>query len=256
MDHAATSRAMSGRDGMRQLPSSYLQRSELPFASLVFLLPLIVVYEIGTRHFATDPAAHTELRIVAFKLMQDFFWLFGASGRYLPAMAIVGILLSWHIARNDPWQVKPGTLAGMVIEGTAWSLPLLIFGTAALRYLAAGPLPMDWRPLIVLSVGAGLYEELVFRLIAFTLLSLILVDLLKLHRFWSGLGMVVLTSLSFSLYHYLGAESFSWQSFVFRTGAGAYFGILFLSRGFGITAFAHVAYDVIVVAFKSGLFGR
>lgn len=253
MDQAATGRSILDGQGARQLPAGYLQRSELPLASLVFLLPLIVLYEIGTRHFATDPAAHTELRIVAFKLMQDFFWLFGASGKYLPAMAIVCILMAWHIARNDTWQVKPGTLAGMAIEGVAWSLPLLIFGTAALRYLAGAPMQGDWRPLIVLSVGAGLYEELVFRLIAFTVLSLVFIDVLKVRKFWACLAMVAMTSLSFSLYHYLGTESFQWQSFVFRTGAGVYFGALFLARGFGITAFAHVAYDVIVVMCKFGM---
>lgn len=254
MDHAA-SRSTAG-SGPKSLPGGYLHRSELPLASLVLLLPLIVLYEIGTQQFATDPHAHTELRIVAFKLMQDFFWLFGASGRYLPAMAIVCILLAWHIARSDPWQVKPATLAGMAIEGTAWSLPLLIFGTLALRYLANAPMHNDWRSLVVLSVGAGLYEELVFRLIAFTVLSLLLIDIFRMQKLPAFLAMVVITSLSFSLYHYLGSESFEWQSFVFRTAAGMYFGALFLSRGFGITAFAHAAYDVIVVLCKTGLIGH
>ena len=232
----------------RKLPSGYFAQSELPFASLALLLPLLVLYEIGTRHFASDPFAGTEHRIIAFKLMQEFFRLFGASGRYLPALAIVGILLAWHIARNDPWRVRPGTLAGMAIEGCLLGLPLLAIGIVGLRYLAA-PVSGDWRGMIVLSIGAGIYEELVFRLVAFTLLQLLLVDLLELPKLWAGAATVLAASVLFSVYHYLGEEP-TLHTFVFRTVAGIYFGVVFLFRGFGITACSHASYDVCVVALR------
>jgi membrane protease YdiL (CAAX protease family) len=235
----------------RELPDGYLRRSELPFASLVFLLPLIVLYEVGTRQFATDAWAQTEQRIIAFKLMQDFFRLFGASGRYLPALAVVGILLACHIARNDPWRVHPATLVGMAFEGTLWAFPLLAGGIVALHYLAAGPtVAANWKALLVLSIGAGIYEELVFRLAAFTLLSFVLIDVLDLRKPLAYLLMLSVAALSFSLYHYLGSEGFEPQTFAFRTLAGLYFGLIFLYRGFGITAYSHAAYDVCVVLLK------
>jgi hypothetical protein len=239
-----------GQNPSRALPSGYLKRSELPLASLILLLPFIILYEVGTRHFATDVFAQTEHRIIAFKLMQDFFWLFGATGKYLPALAIVGILMAWHIARNDPWQVRPGTLLGMMLEGAIWGLPLLVFGLAAWHYLAAGLPDATWQRLMVLSIGAGIYEELVFRLVAFTLLSLLLSDLLQLRKGWVNLAMVLGAAAAFSVYHYLGTEQFQWQSFAFRTVAGVYFGLIFLCRGFGITALAHASYDVLVVLLK------
>jgi membrane protease YdiL (CAAX protease family) len=252
MSRAASARglARAGGIGARgELPGSYFARSELPLASLALLIPLLVLYELGTRHFASDPFARTEHRIIAFKLMQDFFHLFGASGRYLPALAIVGILLAWHIARNDPWKVKPGTLVGMSIEGTFLGLPLLAVGILGLRYLSATTSP-DWRGMVVLSIGAGIYEELVFRLIAFTLLQLLLVDLFGMGKLWAGATTVLAASLLFSLYHYLGTETFNWHIFAFRTFAGIYFGVVFLFRGFGITACSHASYDVCVVALK------
>jgi hypothetical protein len=256
MTRAAAARVGTGRErsssagnAARALPVGYFAQSELPFASLALLLPLLVLYEIGTRHFASDPFAGTEHRIIAFKLMQDFFRLFGASGRHLPALAIVGILLAWHIARNDPWRVKPATLAGMTLEGCFLGLPLLAFGIVGLRYLSTGT-SADWRGMIVLSVGAGIYEELVFRLIAFTLLQLLLVDLLHLPKFWAGAITVLAASVLFSLYHYLGHENWHPHSFIFRTFAGMYFGVVFLFRGFGITACSHASYDVCVVALK------
>jgi membrane protease YdiL (CAAX protease family) len=237
----------------RELPDGYLRRSELPFASLVFLLPLIVLYEVGTRHFATDPFAQTEQRIIAFKLMQDFFRLFGASGRYLPALAIGGILLAWHIARNDPWRVHPATLVGMSIEGLLWALPLLAGGIVGFHYLGVTTAPSDvpnWKALLVLSVGAGIYEELVFRLVAFSILSFLLIDVLAVRKSLAYLLMLAVAALAFSLYHYLGNEGFDPQTFAFRTAAGLYFGLIFLYRGFGVTAYSHAAYDVCVVLLK------
>ena len=259
MTRAATARReeMVGAARSRPLPASYLQRSMMPLACLVFLLPFVVLYEVGTRQFAFDPAQQVEQRIIAFTLMQRFFELFGANGRYLPAMAVAGILLSWHIARNDPWKLSAGTLAGMLLEGIAWGVPLLAIGTVSARYfghhspLAAGTAQNGASgALLVLSIGAGVYEELVFRLIGLTVLSVVLVDVLKLPKLWAYLGMVVTSAVAFALYHYLGYEVFTWRSFVFRTLAGMYFGVLFLARGFGVSACAHTSYDVIVVLLR------
>jgi membrane protease YdiL (CAAX protease family) len=235
----------------RTLPAGYLRRSELPLASLVFLLPFIILYEVGTRQFAYDPAHQTEQRIIAFNLMQQFFHWFGATGRYMPALAVGGILMGCHIARNDPWSIAPGTLMGMAIEGAAWGVPLLAIGTLSAHFVAHH-LPLmtgsgDWRRMFVLSLGAGIYEELVFRLIALTLLHIALIDVLRLPKFWGYLSMVLISSLAFAFYHYLGNERFSWQSLVFRTAAGGYFAVLFLTRGFGVTAFSHSAYDILVI---------
>jgi membrane protease YdiL (CAAX protease family) len=170
----------------------------------------------------------------------------------MPPLAVVGILLAVHIAHNDPWKVKPSTLSGMALESAAWGLPLLALGTLSARYLSHY-LPLmagggvNWRTLFVLSVGAGIYEELVFRLVALTVLHLVLLDLLKVPKRWGYLSMVVISSLAFAFYHYLGPEAFSWRSLVFRTMAGAYFAVLFMLRGFGITAFSHSCYDIYVV---------
>jgi membrane protease YdiL (CAAX protease family) len=62
--------------------------------------------------------------------------------------------------------------------------------------------------------------------------------------------MVLISSLAFALYHYLGNEAFSWRSLVFRTVAGVYFAGLFLLRGFGVTAFSHSCYDIFVISLR------
>ncbi len=234
----------------RGVPKGYFRRSEMPLAALVFLLPLVVFYEFGTRRFTVDPVSGTHTQIIAFNLLREFFSFLGASGPYLPALAVVGILLSWHIARNDSWRIAPATIAGMALESVLLAGPLWLFGFASTRYLPLIGVNDAWRGNLVLSMGAGIYEELIFRLIAFTLLHLLLRDVLLLPKAWANLLMVVVSALLFASYHYLGSESFQLRSFVFRTVAGAYFGVIFLFRGFGVTAGSHACYDIFVTTLR------
>jgi membrane protease YdiL (CAAX protease family) len=224
----------------------YFQQSELPLTSLSFLLPMIVLYEIGTYYFASDWARHTETRVLAFNLLRQFLAMFGATGRYLPCFAVCFILLSWHIARHDRWQIQVGTNFLMCIESALLALPILAIGSIIGRYLPLYAPGHSWKGGLVLSLGAGIYEELVFRLIAFTLLNILLVDMLKIEKKWAYLLIVVGSSILFALYHYWSPQSapFRWSDCIFRTICGAYFGVLFLSRGFGITAGTHAVYDI------------
>lgn len=234
--------------------TAYFQATERPFSSLVFLLPLVVLYEVGTRLFAYDPLLDAEQRIIAFNLIQRFLYFFGASGRFLPALTVVAILLAWHIANRDPWSVRPVHLLGMAAESVVLSIPLFLLAIACSQYLPLGASPtrlyadssgVDSLFLrLTKSIGAGVYEELMFRLIAFSVLSLVLVDGLKIRKGWAFLVILVTTSISFSAYHYLGWERFEVPVFVFRTVAGLFFGIVFLCRGFGVTAGAHAVYDI------------
>jgi membrane protease YdiL (CAAX protease family) len=228
--------------------SGYWRESELPLASLLFLLPLIVVYEVGTRFFTSGALAGREEQVIAFTLLSRFFSLFGAHGRHLPALAVIVILLVWHVARRDRWHVSGQTLVGMAVESATWAMPLLLFGVVFSRYFTLAGLVTQSKDDVILVLGAGVYEELVFRLILFTFLSLVLRDAFQFPASWSAFLIVVISGILFSAYHYLSpAEDFRLQTFAFRTLAGIYFGILFLTRGFGITAATHAAYDVLIV---------
>ncbi len=227
----------------------YVRLSELPLTCLVFIVPLMIAYEVGTVYYASDPIHHTEQRIIAFTMMRRFFEMFGATGRYMPAMAVGSILVAWHLARKDPWQVDVPTVLGMTAESMLLGLPLLVLCNVVHRYLPLNNSEM--RGLLVSSVGAGIYEELVFRLIAFTLLHILLIDVFEINRVWASLLIVLTAAVLFSLYHYLGKEQFAWDTCIFRTLAGVYFGVIFLTRGFGITVGAHAAYDVVAVLLTS-----
>jgi hypothetical protein len=226
--------------------TSYIKQSELPLHSLVFLLPAMVLFELGMSFHPSDP--------IAFRLLQIFFRQLGATGRFVPLLSVVAILLTWHIVRKDPWEIRFETLWGMLLESLMLALPLLALGISVSRWRIHIPLAgemLPWENNAVLSLGAGVYEEFVFRMGLMTLISILAADVFKLHKWLSNLLMVSASAVLFSLYHYLGAETFQMQSFVFRTVAGVYFGVLFLTRGFGITAGCHVLYDIIVVTLQS-----
>jgi hypothetical protein len=236
--------------------SAYLEHSSRPWASLLLILPALILYELGTRYFTTAALHGGEQQIIAFSKMEQFFSLFGATGRHLPALAVIASLLAWHIARGDGWKVEIGTLIGMAVEGVILTLPLYALGSA-LGFLLNRYFPLmaahattsagnHTRDMVIMSLGAGVYEEFVFRLALFTLLNILLKDLLKMNAAGTYLLMVLTSAVLFSAYHYLDpGQRFVTRVFAFRVLAGIYFGIIFLLRGFGITAFSHAAYDII-----------
>jgi Type II CAAX prenyl endopeptidase Rce1-like len=226
---------------------NYLHRSELPLISLVMVLPFIILYEVGTRYFTTAALHGGDQQIIAFSKMQAFFQLMGGSSRHLPAMAVVSVLLISHIVRKDPWEIDLRVLLGMVMESGVLTIPLILFGIALPRYFPLAAAQMTQTDQRILAFGAGVYEEFCFRLALFALLSLLFHDILKTKRMITNLLVVGTSAISFSAYHYLSPyEHFQLQTFVFRTIAGGYFGILFLTRGFGITASCHCFYDLII----------
>ncbi|HUB26046.1 MAG TPA: CPBP family intramembrane glutamic endopeptidase [Tepidisphaeraceae bacterium] len=245
MSRAATARpAKSSRPSVIQNSQSalvnYLKKSERPLVSLVFLLPLIAVHEIGWRISGSH--------LLAFQMLREFCDELGATGPFIPALVLIVSLLGWHLARHDKWTVEVNTLLGMALESLLLAIPLLA--------LAAGMARWTWRPILagflgpgpsqlVIALGAGIYEEMIFRLILITLLNILLVDMLKIPKIRAAILMVVISAVAFSFYHYLGAERFSWRTCLFRTAAGIYFGAIFICRGFGVTAGCHAIYDCI-----------
>jgi membrane protease YdiL (CAAX protease family) len=227
----------------------YLRTTQGPWASLLIVLPLMATYELASRGYLGVTPAGPADQLVAFSLIRQGFDALGATGALLPSLTLITCLIGWHLARQDGWGVRPGYFIGMIAEGALLSLPLV--GAAALmtHWVPCATLPEGTvARLAVLALGAAVYEELLFRLIVFVLLHIVLVDVLGTGRRIGDILTIIVSSALFAAYHYLGSEAFGWPSFVFRTGAGMFLGVIFLTRGFGVTAVCHAAYDMIWLA--------
>ncbi len=246
--------ALAAQEQTTGLPllHSYLHRSQAPLTCLLFVSPMVVLYELGTRLFATDPWHHQELRIVAFLKLQQFFTFFGASQQYLPALSVASILLAWHMVRHDPWKLELGVAVAMVFESLLLCLPLFIIGAMVDRLIPLHTGVGSGPARLIFPLGAGVYEELVFRLIGFTAFSILLVDFLHMNKKYATPLIVCICAILFALHHCWGInERFNWHDMLFRTGAGIYFGIIFLCRGYGVTAGTHATYDIVNEVIKA-----
>ena len=228
---------------------SYLEDARRPLHSLIFLLPLILAYEIGAAKLGPTAPFGPPDRVIAYHLMQMFFTVLGATGILLPGFLIIAILLITHILSGEPWRIRTTTLLGMLGEALVWTMPLFVLNRF-IRYAALDGAPATrWVEDVVISTGAGVYEELIFRLILVTALVILLEDVLKLRQQRSLILAVVIAAIVFAAHHHqpLGREPYEFGRFAFRTLAGLYLGALFLLRGYGITAGCHAVYNVILV---------
>jgi membrane protease YdiL (CAAX protease family) len=158
-------------------------------------------------------------------------------------------LLAWHHVEHDEWRFRPAVLAGMAVECVLWATALVGVARLQDRFwpLAAGIAADGPLARLVAFCGAGLYEEVLFRLLLLPALVW-LFSRLGFSAAAAGLLGLVGSSVLFSLAHYVGplGDAFTLYSFTFRVLAGLFFAVLFSLRGFGIAAGTHATYDMLV----------
>jgi len=285
-------------------PDSYLERTSRPIYAVVFLLPFIIFYELGTFGFNTDVLNQSQIRVVAFVWLQNLLESVGFSGKFAwaaPPLAVIVILTAMQITSRKQWRLWLGDILPMAIECVLLAVPLIVltlfltsssgtesnisrFENRSIYIQAEGPLCCSsevnnlmasateqsgmngqGHPLlanIITGIGAGIYEELVFRLILICILMLILQDLLGLSHTNSIVLSVLISAALFSAHHHIDfisgqpntVDPFNWTRFAFRTIAGIYFAVLFAIRGFGITAGTHAFYNIIAVSITARFF--
>lgn len=245
------------------LPATgYAALSMRPLTILLFLLPLMILYELGTLLFLTSQS-HVEV-IRARALLNTIFNAAGPWSFHLPPLLLSIILLAWHFFDKQKAAIQGKVLLGMTAESFLWTMPMVVLGviagTAPLLQTqaieAAGVSPdqalqaLSWPARLTLAIGAGLYEELLFRLLLITVIHAILVDAFRVHETAASVVAVVASALAFMLYHNvsLPGGGADWRLLLVYSVGGLYLGALYLVRGFGIAVAVHALYDVFALA--------
>ncbi len=225
-------------------PGGYVYWSRDAAVGLFAVLPLWLLYESLRWWLAPEDRNGAEVL-----LLQELRRLGGIG----PHLASIGFgLLLWIAARSlvrrrVPWMRVAGVIA---LEGTVYALMLgplaQALASSAVRVLAMapdGPLVAN----LVGSLGAGIFEELVFRL---GLMSALVWIGARAARTWSlprqlaGAFAIVVSALVFSWFHHLCGQQYDRGVFVYRTMAGVLLGVLMWTRGIGVCVYTHTIYDV------------
>lgn len=233
-----------------ELLKVYWRQSKSPLNSLLFALPLLIGYELLI--FSFNHSDIVGLRNGADVLFRQFFAMFNIYGFYLVGFMVLSALLIayyFQVRRGNQPEFRAQFFLLMLLESILFALVMYILvdkiGTAL---LALTPI-QGKRELIILALGAGVYEEFIFRVVLISGFTFFLKDILRLRAVTSTIVAIVIASLIFSLFHYLGSlgDTFEIQTFLIRFVAGVFLSLIFVLRGYGITAYTHTIYDFIVI---------
>jgi membrane protease YdiL (CAAX protease family) len=221
----------------------YGKETHRPLNQLLVIVPLLVIFQVGAMRWGSSLLVPQYLRYVFLQM--------SVTGPFLSAALVVAVLLGQHLTRHDPWRASGWVAAGIVVESAVWSVPLLGLSWIT-RDMAPAALREDVLRGAVEAIGAGVYEEFLFRLVLLSVLMLIFVDLLHLRKEKCAVAAVILAGLAFAALHFPPGTWWSeapipWGRAVFLAAAGVWWGVLFVWRGFAVAVCSHVWWDLFVV---------
>ena len=225
--------------------ADYYFKSKSLFYSLIITFPLFIFYEIGIFYMfqANIPFSKNGADV----LIEEFINMLGLNGYYVASsiLFIVFFLILYFQRKNfKTFKISSKYLSLMIMESFLYAVLLVLLLQNI--YLSQG-VNMNNLNNFILSIGAGLYEELIFRFFLLFFLSKSFIFIFKMKEFSSLLLSIIASSVLFSLFHYIGQESFNSYSFTLRFIAGIYLSLIYINRGFGIVALTHAFYDLFVI---------
>ena len=240
----------------------YLEFSKSAYYAVIGSLPLLIAYEVL---ILLGGSGRFEVRNAADVMLRDLLGLFGLSADQAYLAMILLVILSIPLVKQSRVWIVPRYFAYMLGEALGYSLVLgfainlllqpLFFtvawaGDAArLGWPLALPGQTGTSQVIAQSLGAGLFEEFLFRVLILN--GLLLLTRLVLAEWLAVTVAIAGAAFVFALAHYVGplGDPLDIHTFLFRWMAGLLFTVLYHSRGFAVTAYAHALYDIRVLLF-------
>jgi membrane protease YdiL (CAAX protease family) len=218
--------------------------------SFLIAVPLLALYEVLI--IFANSGRMGEIRVSADVWIKRVMANMGGTGLFAIGLAVllVGVAV-FLLERDREIPIRMRYFGWMLLESCVYAgvLGWVVGVTVGTLFNAVPPIPqqIDVVTQLALSLGAGIYEELVFRVVLvgglFWLLKTIAGDVA------AYILSAVIAALIFSAVHYIGSlgDAFTLSSFTFRFLFGLALNALFLLRGFGVAAWTHALYDVSIV---------
>ena len=236
-------------------PNYWQQSRDLP-NGLVLVIPLLLVYQAGLFLFQGKTANGADLVLILMNTLgldaTALLWFNGA-------LIVGGVIAVAALKRKRGF--NPKIALPVALESLVYALLLGTVITWILRWLpgfeslAASEDHGGVLARLCISFGAGVNEEFVFRLGMFAgggaLLARAMRSAEHKRQIVPYLIACAVSSVLFSLAHYMGTEGFEVYSFVYRFLAGVLFCALFWTRGFAVAVYTHAIYDVLVLVIYS-----
>ena len=243
-------------------PPDTLASKPGPWAELALTLPIFLTYQLGVVFLNVRNATD----LVTAQLMS---FSHGDRALYLGLTLSLGVILCAVFALLGRGQVlHAGKIVQIAVEGAAYAIAMSAATSWIVGKLFASTPPgvlETQGPFagLVMSLGAGFYEELAFRVVLFGLGAKLWVALFAHER----VGLVtraprlslkavaimvvwgVASAAAFSGMHYVGplADPFELKSFVARAVLGLALTLVYATRGFAAAVWTHALYDVWVL---------
>ncbi len=238
----------------------YWYTSRHPFCSIISVLPVLIFYELIAlsinqhQQFGIRNAADVILKDLFFQMLikhVSLHTIFVIAA----VLALIAIFFAFKNFKTQRMHLQAGFFVMMFIESLIYAVllgPAIVEFTQILQkyvVLAQPFLNLSLPHKVMLSLGAGFYEEFVFRVMMVSGANFILINGLRFSPKLAGFIALLFSSILFSAFHYLGpfGEPFEMYSFIFRFMAGLIFGLLYIFRGFGIAVYTHTLYDLLIV---------
>lgn len=215
-------------------------------------IPLLLLYELLI--WISQPPDQA-VRISVDILFKTFFQFLGinAISATLFVAAFVGAIVL-YLKRTELPHLRTSYFLTMIIESAVYAVLITIIIVGFLDAILTMNLlqsvdSLSKIQLFALSLGAGLYEELFFRVILVSGLSLLFLNFFSKKTTAYAISALV-AALIFSGVHYIGqyGDYFTLGSFLFRFLFGLALNVIYVTRGFGIAAWTHALYDIFVIS--------
>ncbi|MEZ4401621.1 MAG: CPBP family glutamic-type intramembrane protease [Kofleriaceae bacterium] len=201
-------------------------------ASLTLVLPLWLIYGV---------AAALAMRLSDVDLASRALWIVCGRDRdrFLLAYALCAAGYLWWLRRHPrAGSLRLAVVVPLLVEAAVYAATLVTVVAAVVARL-----PGLGAVTVVAAVGAGLHEELVFRLLGVGG-GAALGRRLGLSPRAAVIVAAVGSSLVFAAAHHLAGEPWDGRAFGFRTASGLVFATVFWQRSLAHAVYAHTLYDL------------